>query len=70
MTEPGKEEGKKKGQRGRNIIVGVIVALVFIFSGAWLAREFIIPKAPSPTGQEMADTGLIDWQQVLQAHPD
>ena len=70
MTEPGKEEGKTKGQRGRNIIIGAIVALVFIFSGAWLAREFIIPKAPSPTGQEMADTGLIDWQQVLQAHPD
>ena len=70
MTEPGKEEGKTKGQRGRNIIIGVIVALVFIFSGAWLTREFIIPKAPLPTGQEMADTGLIDWQQVLQAHPD
>ena len=50
MTEPGKEEGKTKGQRGRNIIIGVIVALVFIFSGAWLAREFIIPKAPLPTG--------------------
>lgn len=70
MTEPGKEKGKTKGQRGRNIIVGIIVALVFIFSGAWLAREFIIPKAPSPAGQELADTGLIDWQQVLQAHPD
>lgn len=70
MADTVKDEGQAKRQRSRNIFVGAAVALAFILAGAWLAREFIVPKAVPPVTQTMADTGLIDWQQVLQAHPD
>ncbi|WP_211221550.1 hypothetical protein [Selenomonas ruminantium] len=70
VADNGKDEGQSKKQRSRNIVAGAAVSLLFVLSGAWLAREFIVPKAVPPPVQEMADTGLIDWQQVLQAHPD
>lgn len=59
-----------KAQRRRNILVGTVVSLCMIFLGAWLAREFILPQSPGPVNQEKTDTGLIDWQQVVAAHPD
>ena len=70
MAENSKDEKQAKGQRSRHIIVGAVVALVFVLLGAWLAREFIIPRAPAHREQVPADTGLLDWQQVLAAHPD
>ena len=69
MAENSKDE-KAKGQRSRHIFVGTAVALVFVLLGAWLAREFIIPRPDASVEQMAADTGLIDWQQVLAAHPD
>ncbi|SHK59830.1 hypothetical protein SAMN05216582_10911 [Selenomonas ruminantium] len=68
--EENRDEGQKKKKRGRNIVVGAIVALVFVLLGAWLARELLVPKAPPPQESVAADTGLIDWQKVLAAHPD
>ncbi len=71
MAESDKDEGKENRQRGRHIFVGALVALAFVLLGAWLAREFLIPKAmPPPVAAVEADTGLIDWQKVLEAHPD
>ena len=70
VADTDRDKAKVKRQRSRNIVVGTVVALAFVLAGAWLAREFIIPKAPPATSQLMADTGLIDWQQVLEAHPD
>lgn len=70
MSETGKEEQQEKRQRGRHIFVGAVVALAFVLLGAWLAREFILPKEPPVSPVAEADTGLIDWQQVLAAHPD
>jgi len=70
MAENSKDEERKKGQRSRHIIVGAAVALTFVLLGAWLAREFIIPRPAVHTEQVTADTGLINWQQVLEAHPD
>ena len=70
MAESGEDEKKEQGQRGRRILVGAMVALAFVLLGAWLAREFIIPKAVPPPAAAEADTGLINWQQVLEAHPD
>jgi len=70
MAENGKDEKRAKGQRSRQIIVGAIVALAFVLLGVWLAREIISPRDIDSTEQHIADTGLIDWQQVLSAHPD
>lgn len=71
MAGSGKDEEKENRQRGRHIFVGAVVALAFVLLGAWLAREFIIPKAvPMPSATAEADTGIIDWQKVLEAHPD
>ena len=70
MAESGKEEVKEKRQRGRRIFVGAVVALAFVLLGAWLAREFILPKAEPPPAAAEADTGIINWQQVIEAHPD
>lgn len=70
MAENSKDEERAKGQRSRHIIVGAAAALLFVLLGAWLAREFIIPKPPAHPEQMPADTGLINWQQVLEAHPD
>jgi hypothetical protein len=70
MAESGKEEVKEKRQRGRHIFVGAVVALAFVLLGAWLAREFILPKAEPPPAAAEADTGIINWQQVIEAHPD
>ena len=59
-----------KAQRRRNILVGTVAALCMIFLGAWLAREFILPPKTSQMAQEKPDTGIINWQQVVAAHPD
>ncbi len=72
-TETEKDQQKKPdkhNKRSRRIFVGAMVALAFVLLGAWLAREFIIPKPVPKQQAEVADTGLIDWQQVLAAHPD
>ena len=59
-----------KAQRRRNIAVGALAALCFIFLGAWLTREFILPDKVSPSLAEKTDAGLINWQEVVEAHPD
>lgn len=70
MAEASKDEQEKKRQRGRHILAGALAALLFVLLGAWLAREFIIPRQAPESLAEIPDAGLIDWQQVLAAHPD
>lgn len=70
MAENSKDEEKAKWQRSRHIFVGAIVALAFLLLGGWLAREFIIPKPSVPSEQTTASTGIINWQQVIEAHPE
>ncbi|MCR5757079.1 MAG: hypothetical protein K6F95_04150 [Selenomonas sp.] len=70
MAENSRDEGAVKGQRSRYIFVGGIVALAFVLLGAWLARDILKSQVPIDRGQVSADTGLIDWRQVLEAHPD
>ena len=59
-----------KAQRRRNILVGTLLALCMIFLGAWLTREFILPQNNGQAVQEKPDTGIINWQKVVEAHPD
>lgn len=70
MAETDKDGQEKKRQRSRHIFAGAVVALLFVLLGAWLAREFIFPRETVTNSVTSPDTGLIDWQQVLEAHPD
>lgn len=70
MAKASKDVQEKKRQRGRHILAGALTALLFVLLGAWLAREFIIPRQVQESSAQMPDAGLIDWQQVLEAHPD
>lgn len=69
-TETEKDQQKKNPKRSHRIFAGAMAALLFVLLGAWLAREFIIPKPAPPQETVAADTGLINWQQVMAAHPD
>ena len=70
MAETSREGQEKKRQRMRHILIGAVTALAFVLLGAWLAREFILPREMPQSAVAAPDTGLIDWQRVLEAHPD
>lgn len=57
-------------KKRKEIFIGALVAVLLIAAGAAIFRHFL-GSAPEPvaTTQE-ADTGLIDWDTVIKAHPD
>lgn len=58
-------------KRRRNIIVGAIVAACLVAAGAGLFRTFVASSVVDDgSAADRADTGLINWQQVIEAHPD
>ena len=65
------EKTVRLSKRRRNIIAGVIVAACLVAAGAGLFRSFVAHTvADNEQAAARADTGLIDWQQVIEAHPD
>ena len=57
MAEASKDEQEKNRQRGRHILAGALAALLFVLLGAWLAREFIIPRQAPESLAEIPDAG-------------
>lgn len=68
---PRKDENAadKAPGRGKKIAVGAVCALALIGVGAGIIRHFTTPAATTNVA-ELADTGIVDWQKVLAAHPD
>ena len=65
------EKTVRLSKRRRNIIAGVIVAACLVAAGAGLFRSFVAHTvADNEQAAARADTGRIDWQQVIEAHPD
>ncbi|SFT62013.1 hypothetical protein SAMN02910356_01368 [Selenomonas sp. GACV-9] len=63
------EEGA--GKRRRNIVVGAVAAICLLAAGAGIFHRLISPTVTVPQdAAAMADVGVIDWQEVIEAHPD
>lgn len=57
-------------KKRKEILVGALVAVLLIAAGAAIFRSFL-QRAPEPQSvAQEADTGLIDWDTVIQSHPD
>jgi hypothetical protein len=66
-----KGAAQRKVKKRREVLIGSVVAVCLIVVGAGLFHHFI--DSNKTTGQSTAaeaDAGLIDWQQVIEAHPD
>lgn len=68
---PTKEDARER-QTGRwhKIAVGAIAAVCLAAAGAGLFHSFVSQPAGDQSAAPAADTGLIDWQKVMEAHPD
>ena len=62
------EDGARK--RRRNIAVGAIAAIALLAAGAGIFHSLVRPPGESQQEKLAADAGLIDWQKVIEAHPD
>lgn len=57
-------------KKRKEILIGALVAVLLIAAGAMIFRSFL-QRAPEPqSATQEADTGLIDWDTVVAAHPD
>ena len=61
---------ERQNDRQRKIFVGAIVAICLAAVGAGLFHTFVSPPVTDRGAATVADTGLIDWQKVIEAHPD
>jgi hypothetical protein len=66
--EKATEDGARK--RRRNIAVGAIAAIALLAAGAGIFHSLVRPPGESQQEKLAADAGLIDWQKVIEAHPD
>lgn len=66
------KEAAKERQTGRRqkIAVGAIAAICLAAAGAGLFHSFVSRPPAEQSAAAAADTGLIDWQKVMEAHPD
>ena len=68
---PTKETAEKRQTgRRRRIAAGAVAAVCLAAAGAGLFHSFVRPPSASQEPAAAADTGLIDWQKVMEAHPD
>ena len=66
-----KEAAQRKAKKRKEILIGSAIAVCLIAAGAGLLHHFIDSHGPvGPSTVVEADAGLIDWQQVIEAHPD
>ena len=66
-----KDAASRKAKKRKEILIGSAIAVCLIAAGAGLVHHFI--AGSKPAGQFASaepDAGLIDWQQVIEAHPD
>ena len=69
MTERNPERHRLK--RRKEFLIGTVVAVCFLAAGAGLIRYFVAKNQPAANSATVdAEAGLIDWQQVIEAHPD
>ncbi|TYZ30955.1 hypothetical protein FZ041_00075 [Selenomonas caprae] len=66
--EKATEDGARR--RRRNIAAGAIAAICLLAAGAGIFHSLVRPPGESQQQALAADAGLIDWQKVIEAHPD
>ena len=69
MTERNPERHRLK--RRKEFLIGTVVAVCLLAAGAGVIRYFVAKNQPAANSATVdAEAGLIDWQQVIEAHPD
>ena len=66
--EKATEDGARR--RRRNIAAGAIAAICLLAASAGIFHSLVRPPGESQQQALAADAGLIDWQKVIEAHPD
>ena len=62
---------KEKLPHRRKLAAGLLAAVVLAGAGAGVFRSFVMtPGSDAVRSEHDADTGLIDWQKAIEAHPD
>ena len=60
----------KPDSKRRNVLIGLLVVVILLLIGVGVIRHFWLSEQNTANINVTSEVGLIDWEQVIAAHPD